>query len=52
MSRNYPRLEIEPFGRHLIQSGDLDPIYIALARASFDDDLLVFRSLRERRLCK
>ena len=40
MSRNYPRLEIEPFGRHLIQSGDLDPIYIALARASFDDDLL------------
>jgi hypothetical protein len=28
--RNYPRLDIETFGRHLLQSGDLDPIYIAL----------------------
>lgn len=31
--RNYPRLPIEDFGRHLITSGDLDPIYIALVRA-------------------
>lgn len=33
MSRNYPRLDIESFGRHLITSGDLDPIYTALVRA-------------------
>ena len=33
MSRNYPRLNIEVFGRHLIETGDLDPIYIALVRA-------------------
>jgi hypothetical protein len=33
MSRNYPRQDIETFGRHLIVSGDLDPIYIALVRA-------------------
>lgn len=29
-SRNYERLSIEVFGRHLITSGDLDPVYIAL----------------------
>lgn len=28
--RDYPRLPIEDFGRHLIVSGDLDPVYIAL----------------------
>lgn len=28
--RDYERLEIEPFGRHLITTGDLDPVYIAL----------------------
>lgn len=28
--RDYERLAIEPFGRHLINSGDLDPVYIAL----------------------
>ncbi len=33
MGRNYPRLEIETFGRQLVSSGDLDPIYIALVRA-------------------
>lgn len=33
MSRNYPRLDIEEFGRVLIESGDLDPIYIALVEA-------------------
>lgn len=33
MSRNYPRLDIESFGRQLITSGDLDPIYTALVRA-------------------
>lgn len=30
MSRNYERLPIEQFGRHLLESGDLDPVYIAL----------------------
>lgn len=30
---SYERLDIEPFGRHLITSGDLDPVYIALAGA-------------------
>lgn len=30
MARNYPRLDIETFGAHLLASGDLDPIYIAL----------------------
>lgn len=30
--RDYPRLNIETFGHHLITSGDLDPIYIALAK--------------------
>lgn len=33
MSQNYPRLPIEKFGRLLIESGDLDPIYIALAKS-------------------
>jgi hypothetical protein len=33
MARDYPRLDIETFGRHLIASGDLDPIYIALVNA-------------------
>lgn len=33
MSRNYERLPIEKFGRHLITTGDLDPIYDALVGA-------------------
>lgn len=28
--RSYKRLEIEEFGKHLLESGDLDPVYIAL----------------------
>lgn len=28
--RDYERLPIEDFGRHLITSGDLDPVYVAL----------------------
>lgn len=36
MARNYPRLNIEDFGAHLLKSGDLDPIYIALHRAKFE----------------
>lgn len=37
MKRNYERLPIEKFGRHLIVSGDLDPVYIALPKAVEDD---------------
>lgn len=36
--RNYPRLAIEDFGRQLIQSGDLDPIYTALVAAERSGD--------------
>ncbi len=36
--RDYPRLPIEEFGRHLIASGDLDPVYIALPKAIPDTD--------------
>ena len=35
-SRDYERLSIEVFGRHLITSGDLDPVYIALHRLMKD----------------
>lgn len=31
--RGYERLSIEEFGAHLLDSGDLDPIYIALRKA-------------------
>ena len=36
-SRNYERLSIEKFGRHLITSGDLDPVYIALHKVQWDE---------------
>jgi hypothetical protein len=32
MSRTYPRLSIEEFGKQLLDSGDLDPIYLGLHR--------------------
>lgn len=32
MSRDYERISIEKFGRHLITTGDLDPIYIAASK--------------------
>lgn len=31
--RDYPRLDIKTFGDHLLTSGDLDPLYIALHKA-------------------
>ncbi len=37
--RNYPRLDIETFGRHLITTGDLDPIYVALVGAERAGDM-------------
>lgn len=36
-SRDYERLSIEDFGRHLILSDDLDPVYTALNRVSLND---------------
>lgn len=36
-TRDYPRLPIEDFGRQLITSGDLDPIYVMLVRAVEQD---------------
>lgn len=36
--RNYPRLKIEDFGRALLSSGDLDPIYIALLRSGYPEE--------------
>lgn len=38
--RDYERLPIEKFGRHLITSGDLDPVYIALEKAILTEDQL------------
>lgn len=35
--RNYPRLSIYEFGEHLLTSGDLDPVYIALHKAELDE---------------
>lgn len=37
MTRSYERLPIEVFGRHLITTGDLDPVYIAVDRMDWDD---------------
>lgn len=39
-SRDYPRLTVEDFGRKLIKSGDLDPIYIGLHDINLNEDQL------------
>lgn len=39
-ARDYPRLDIYAFGEHLLESGDLDPVYIGLAEAELDPDHL------------
>jgi hypothetical protein len=36
VGRNYERLEIEPFGEHLLRTGDLDPVYIALHKMQLE----------------
>jgi len=38
MVRDYERLGIEDFGTHLIESGDLDPVYIALRESGLSYD--------------
>ncbi len=40
VGRNYERLTIEEFGAHLLDTGDLDPIYIALHKMELDIDTL------------
>lgn len=39
-SRTYVRLSIEDFGAQLLESGDLDPVYIALHRCEWPEDKL------------
>lgn len=36
-ARNYPRLDIYEFGQHLLETGDLDPVYIALDKMEWSD---------------
>ncbi len=38
MSQAYERLSIEQFGRQLLTTGDLDPLYIALARSGMPSE--------------
>lgn len=45
MRRDYPKLDILTFGRHLLDSGDLDPMYIALTKAADGDEDLIKRWL-------
>ncbi len=39
MERNYERLEIEQFGKILLETGDLDPVYIALYKSHSSGDI-------------
>lgn len=41
MKRDYPRQDITAFGHYLVNTGDLDPIYIALTK--LDDPALIKR---------
>src|ERR1700750_3037416 len=36
----YPRLDIAEFGHHLFETGDLDPIYVALNRLNWSQPKL------------
>ena len=38
--RDYPRLDVVTFGRHLLEADELDPVYVALYRARLHRDLL------------
>lgn len=40
MSRSYPRLGIAEFGAHLLSTGDLDPVYIALHKMELPEPQL------------
>lgn len=37
MERGYKKMNVTTFGRQLITSGDLDPVYIAMVKAPWDD---------------
>lgn len=39
MDRNYPRLAIEDFGKVLLDSNDLDPVYVALYKMIGEGDM-------------
>lgn len=43
--RDYERLDVLTFGRHLITTGDLDPIYIALTKMEWDSPAQLSRWL-------
>jgi hypothetical protein len=38
--RDYERLSIEDFGAHLLSTGDLDPVYIALWKSDFEFEVM------------
>ena len=40
MTRSYERLPIEKFGAHLLETNDLDPIYVALKNANMGEEHL------------
>lgn len=40
VAKNYPRLDIYTFGAHLLDSGDLDPVYIMLHKAELSTEQL------------
>ena len=37
MSQTHPHLGMTEFGEHLLRTGDLDPVYLALNRSDFDE---------------
>lgn len=39
-TKNYEKLTIEVFGQHLLESGDLDPVYIVLDKMELEQDQL------------
>lgn len=43
--RAYERLDIYAFGEHLLSTGDLDPVYIALDKMEWADEAHLFRWL-------
>lgn len=45
MGQNYERLDIYEFGRHLLETGDLDPVYIALDKMEWTDQSELYRWL-------
>jgi hypothetical protein len=38
---SYDKMTVEEFGRYLIESEDLDPVYVALRNTDWDDDTMI-----------